>query len=67
MSETPLRPDEPSTDRTDVDPELEQPEPAGITPGSDPRPWIGVGVVLAAVFVATLIMAVAIALLNGPS
>jgi hypothetical protein len=49
-----------------VDPELDQPEPAGLTPGSDPRPWIGVGVVLAAVFVSTLIMAIAIALLDGP-
>jgi hypothetical protein len=65
MSEPPRSPDEPSTDRTDVDPELDQPEPAGLTPGSDPRPWIGVGVVLAAVFVSTLIMAIAIALLDG--
>jgi hypothetical protein len=67
MSEPPQRPDEPVADRTDVDTERDQPEPAGLTPGSDPRPWIGVGVVLAAVFVATLIMAIAIALLNGAS
>jgi hypothetical protein len=67
MSGTPQRPDEPSTDRTDVGPELDQNEPAGLTPGSDPRPWIGVGVVLAAVFVSTLIMAIAIVLLDGPS
>jgi hypothetical protein len=65
MPDTPLRPDEYSTYRTEVDTEGERPEPADLRPASDPRPWIGVGVVLAALFVAMLVLGIALALLTA--
>jgi hypothetical protein len=62
MPDTPLRPDELDTYRTDVQTaEVADEAPAG-TPGADARPWIVVGVVLLVVFVAAIVLAVAQAL-----
>jgi hypothetical protein len=57
MPDTPLRPDELETYKTDVqtdDVAREHPAP---TPGTDSRPWIVVGVVALGVFVLLIVLA----------
>ena len=58
MPDTPLRPDELETYKTDVQTE-DEPEPAGVTPGSDARPWVVVGLALLVAFVVVILLALA--------
>ena len=62
MPDTPLRPDELDTYKTDVQTDAEAPESGGITPSRDTRPWIALGLVLLALFVVTLLAAIAFGL-----
>ena len=58
LPDTPLRPDELETFKTDVATEAEAPDRAS----ADARPWILVGFVLLGIFLAALIIGVAVAL-----
>ena len=53
MHETPLEAEEYDTYGTEVDTE-DEPEPAGTSPASNPRPWILAGLILLVVFVASI-------------
>jgi hypothetical protein len=59
MPDTPLRPDELDTYRTDVQTEDVAPEPPTGTPGADARPWMAIGLAILVVFVAMIILALA--------
>ena len=63
MPDTPLRPDELDTYKTDVATESEAPDPPVPTPGGDARPWLVLGLVLLGVFVVALLAALAYPLL----
>jgi hypothetical protein len=62
MPESPLRPDELDTYRTEVQTEDVAPEPPAGTPGADARPWIVIGLAILVVFVAMIILALVPAL-----
>ena len=55
MPDTPLEAEEYDTYGTEVDTE-DEPEPAGSSPASNPRPWILAGIVLFVVFVASIVL-----------
>jgi hypothetical protein len=59
MPDTPLRPDELDTYKTDVATDAEDPDPRVPTPGGDARPWLVLGLVLLVVFVVALLAALA--------
>jgi hypothetical protein len=58
MPDTPLRPDELETYKTDVLTAAEEPDPALPTPGGDSRPWVGLGIVLLVLFLVVLVAAI---------
>jgi hypothetical protein len=55
MPDTPLRPDELPTYKTDVETDAEAPDPTVPSPGGDPRPWMVAAIVLLVLFVAVLV------------
>ena len=57
MPDTPLRPDELETYKTDVQTDDVAPETPAPTPGTDARPWIAIGVVALIVFVLLIVLA----------
>jgi len=57
MPDTPLRPDELETYKTDVQTDDVAPETPAPTPGTDSRPWIVIGVVALVVFVLLIVLA----------
>jgi hypothetical protein len=64
VGDAPLRPDEYETYRTDPNPERERmAEPDTAAAARESRPWIAIGLVLLAIFVAILVWAVAFPLL----
>jgi len=67
VGDSPLRPDELSTYRTDPVPERElagagERGASALSPGSEPRPWIVLGLVLLVAFLVILALLVATAL-----
>ena len=54
IGDTPLRPEERPTDRTDPSAGDASTITDGVSPAAEPRPWIAIGVVLLVVFVAIL-------------
>ncbi len=59
MPDTPLRPEEMETYKTDVATDAEAPDPTVPTPGGDARPWIRIGVLLLVLFVAVIVLGLA--------
>jgi hypothetical protein len=57
MPDTPLRPDELETYKTEVQTDDVARERRAATPGTDSRPWIVVGVVALGVFVLLIVLA----------
>ena len=64
MPDTPLRPDELETYKTDVETASEATDDTGLTPASDARPWMALGLVLLVVFVLALLVAVSFLLVR---
>jgi hypothetical protein len=62
MPDTPLRPDELDTYKTDVQTDAEAADSSAPTPARDSRPWIVLGLVLLVVFLLTLVVAISFAL-----
>jgi hypothetical protein len=58
IGDTPLRPDERPTYRTDPSAGDASTVTDGVSPAAEPRPWIAIGVALLVVFVAILAWAV---------
>jgi hypothetical protein len=58
MPDTPLRPDELETYKTDVQTASEASDDAGPTPAGDARPWMALGLVLLVIFILALLVAV---------
>jgi hypothetical protein len=56
MPDTPLRPDELETYKTDVQTEAESTDSDIPTPGTDSRPWVALGLVLFVVFIGALLI-----------
>ena len=61
MPDSPLKPDELATYKTDVATEAESPDGDAPTPGEDARPWMGFGLALLAIFVLAMTLAVIVA------
>jgi len=59
MPETPLRPDEMATYKTAVQTESEASDADAHKPGRDVRVWIALGLILLAIFLVTLLGAIA--------
>ena len=57
MPDTPLKPTEFDTYRTDVATAAEARDTDSPTPGQDARPWMGFGLVLAMIFGLALVLA----------
>jgi hypothetical protein len=62
LPDTPLRPDELETYKTDVATEAEALDTGAPTPGADARPWLGLGIGLLVVFLVALALGIALVL-----
>jgi hypothetical protein len=56
MPDTPLRPDELGTYKTDVLTEAEAADSPIPTPRADSRPWVAIGLVLLVIFIGALLV-----------
>jgi len=59
MPDTPLRPDELDTYKTDVATDAEEPDTAAPTPAGDARPWIRIGFAFLVLFVLVIVLGLA--------